>query len=180
MAVMGAAACDKSGPLADIDASDPFPGAKLPPGVATAAASASAPATAAPARAMPPRPVPTTSPTVRITMPEEVQLQAIQYMAAMQAPQPSDAPADPKFAADFASKLAGLGKTDVYSSGRRIDLIVPKGCTATLPKSAIASQTGASLFSLLAHGILVVRCTDKEVQCLQSMRDADDVLCTHK
>ena len=47
-------------------------------------------------RAMPERPVPTSSPTVLITMPEEVQLKAIQYMAAMQAPRRrANAPADP-------------------------------------------------------------------------------------
>jgi hypothetical protein len=33
---------------------------------------------------------------------------------------------------------------------------------------------------MLAHGVLVVRCADRELQCLQSTRDADDVLCTHK
>ena len=67
---------------------------------------------------MPPRPVPTTSPTVRITMPEEVQLQAIQYMAAMQAPQPSDAPADPAYAKQIADALAPLGKPDVIERPR--------------------------------------------------------------
>jgi hypothetical protein len=180
------AACDKSGPLADIDASSPWPLASAappsapPPPSATAAA---ADATAAPAdagRAMPPRPVPTTNPTVRITMPIDVQLQAIQYMAAMQAPQPSDAPADPAYAGQIADSLKALGKPDVVSSGRRIDLAMAKGCDATLPRQAIARYTGASLPVLLAHGVLVVRCADRELQCLQSTRDADDVLCTHK
>jgi len=55
-----------------------------------------------------------------------------------------------------------------------------KGCDATLPKQLIARSTGASLGVLLAHGVLVMKCLDKQVQCLQSTRDADDVLCTHK
>jgi hypothetical protein len=28
--------------------------------------------------------------------------------------------------------------------------------------------------------MLVVRCTDKQIQCLQSTRDATDVICVHK
>jgi hypothetical protein len=167
--------CDKSGPLADIDASSPWP-------LARSANSASATAASAPpdaGRAMPPRPVPTSSPTVRITMPMETQLQAIQYMAAMQAPQPSDAPADLTYAKQIADGLAPVGKTDV-SSGRLIDVKMSKGCNATLPRESIARHTGASLTTLLAHGVLVVRCTDHELQCLQSTRDADDVLCVHR
>jgi hypothetical protein len=171
-----AAACDKSGPLADIDASSPWPLARS---AASASASALAAASADAGRVMPPRPVPTSSPTVRITMPMETQLQAIQYMAAMQAPQPSDAPADPTYAKQIADGLASLGKTEV-SSGRLIDVRVAKGCNATLPRESIASHTGASLTTLLAHGVLVVRCTDHELQCLQSTRDADDVLCVHR
>ena len=128
---------------------------------------------------MPPRPVPTTSPTVRITMPMDVQLQAIQYMAAMQAPQPSDPPADPAYAKDLAEKLRPVGKVDVISSGRLIDVRVGK-CTDTLPKESITRYSGATITGLFPHGVLVVRCTDKEVQCLQSTRDADDVLCAHK
>jgi hypothetical protein len=128
---------------------------------------------------MPPRPVPTTNPTVRITMPIDVQLQAIQYMAAMQAPQPNDPPADPTFAKDLADKLRPVGRTDVVSSGRRIDLAVSR-CDATLPKEAIARYSGGTITTLLPHGVLVIRCADKELQCLQSTRDPDDVLCTHK
>lgn len=131
-------------------------------------------------RVMPPRPVPTSSPTVRITMPIDVQLQAIQYMQAMQAPQPNDAPADPAYGKQIADALRPVGKTDVVSSGRRIDILLAKGCDATLPRESIARHTGASLTTLLSHGVLVVRCADHELQCLQSTRDADDVLCTHK
>ncbi len=174
------AACDKSGPLAGLDASSTW--------VVVPSASASAPAPSTGAlsppdagRVMPPRPVPTSSPTVLITMPQDVQLQAIQYMAAMQAPQPGDAPADPAYAKQIADQLRSLGKTEVISSGRRIDLVMEKGCDASLPRESVARRTAAaSLTTLLSHGVLVVRCADRAVQCLQSTRDATDVLCTHK
>jgi hypothetical protein len=113
-------------------------------------------------------------------MPEPVQLLAIQYMAAMQAPQPSDAPADPAYAKQVADQLRAVGRTDVVSSGRRIDLVLERGCDATLPRESVARHTGASLTVLLAHGVLVVRCADHAIQCLQSTRDASDVLCTRK
>ena len=96
-------------------------------------------------RVMPPRPVPTSSPTVLITMPMETQLLAIQYMAAMQAPQPGDAPADPDYGKTIADAFRPLGKTDVISSGRLIEVKMEKGCDATLPKSAVARYTGATL-----------------------------------
>lgn len=169
-------ACDKSGPLADLDGSWTVAPSSVPS--SAAASTALAPVDAG--RHMPPRPVPTTSPTVRITMPMDVQLQAIQYMAAMQAPQPDDAPADPAYAHSIASALSAVGKTDVISSGRSIDILLARGCDATLPKQSIARHTGASLTTLLTHGVLVIRCSDHELQCLQSTRDADDVLCTHK
>ena len=167
------AGCDKSGPLADLNTSTG----------ATSSAAAAKPYDAAPptpTRVMPPRPVPTTSPTVLITMPQEIQLEAIQYMAAMNAPQPSDAPADPTYAKQIADQLRAVGKTDVVSSGRRIDILMEKGCDATLPRESIARRTGAPLTTLLAHGVLVIRCADHALQCLQSTRDANDVLCTHK
>jgi hypothetical protein len=170
------AGCDKSGPLADLDAGWTFAPAPQTSDSATAAPLAPHDA----GRLMPPRPVPTTSPTVRVTMPVEVQLQAIQYMAAMEAPQPDDASPDPAYAQTIATSLASVGKIDVVSSGRRIDIAMAKGCDATLPKQAIARHTGALLTTLLAHGVIVVRCADHEIQCLQSTRDADDVLCTHK
>jgi hypothetical protein len=173
---MTGAACDQAGPLADLDA-----GWTITPAAAPSdSVSAAPPAPRNAGRTMPPRPVPTTSPTVRITMPIDVQLQAIQYMAAMEAPQPDDAPPDPAYAQSIASSLASVGKVEVISSGRRIDITLAKGCDATLPKQAIARHTGALLATLLAHGVIVVRCADHELQCLQSTRDADDVLCTHK
>ena len=113
-------------------------------------------------------------------MPIETQLQAIQYMAAMQAPQPDDSPVDPEYAKGVAARLAAVGQPDVISSGRLIDIAMAKGCEATVPRESLARHTGASLNSLLAHGVLVVRCRDHELECLQSTRDADDVLCVHK
>jgi hypothetical protein len=175
--VVGLIACDKSGPLAELDAAT----VALPAVTTAEAAATSTDAGSRDAgRSMPTRPVPTSSPTVLITMPIEVQLQAIQYMAAMQAPQPGDAAADPTYAKTIADSLRGAGRPDVVSSGRRIDVLLEKGCDATLPRQLIARSTGASLTTLLAHGVLVVRCADHALQCLQSTRDADDVLCTHK
>jgi hypothetical protein len=171
-----ALACDKSGPLADLDASGPWPNA---PSASPSSAAAPSAAPFDAGRIMPPRPVPVTSPTVRITMPMDVQLQAIQYMAAMEAPQPNDPPADPTYAKELADKLRPVGRIDVVSSGRRLDLYVGK-CDSAMPKESISRYTGATITTLLPHGVLVVRCTDKEVQCLQSTRDPDDVLCTHK
>jgi hypothetical protein len=174
------AACDKSGPLADLDvAAGPATVPSTPAASATAASSA--PATTRDAgRVMPPRPVPTSSPTVTIGMPEQVQLQAISYMQAMQAPWPGDASADPTYAKQIADSIRSLGKVEVISSGRRIQVTLPKGCDASFPKSAAGRSSAASLGVLLANGILVVGCVDKSVECWQSTRDADDVLCVHK
>jgi hypothetical protein len=178
LAVLSLAGCDKSGPLADLDASS---SSTSPSGGGAASASAfAATATFDAGRTMPPRPVPSGVTTVTIRMPLETQLKSIEYMEAMKAPQPNDAPADPDFAKDIADRLRPVGKPEVISSGRQIDVTLPKGCDATLPKQAIARFTGASLTSLLAHGVLVVRCADRELQCYQSTRNADDVLCTHK
>ena len=171
-------ACEPSGPLASVDAGNPWPLATAaPPSVDTSLADASQPDAG---RSMPERPVPKSSPTVTIGMPVDVQLKAIEYMAAMQAPQAGDAPADPTFAKSIADSLHGVGRPDVVSSGRRIDIQMDKGCDATLPRESIARHTGASLTTLLAHGVLVVRCADRSLQCLQSTRETDDVLCTRK
>jgi hypothetical protein len=79
-----------------------------------------------------------------------------------------------------ADALLGVGKTEVAAGGRRIDIVLAKGCDATLPKEAVARHTSATLTALRAEGVLVVKCVDHEIQCLQSTRDPDDVLCTHK
>jgi hypothetical protein len=171
-----AAGCDNSGPLAALDAGS----TPLPVAPAAIDRGPQLEAAAPPARVMPPRPVPTTSPTVKITMPIEVQLQAIQYMAAMQAPQPTDAPADLAYSKQIADSLVAVGKPDVISSGRVIKVVMAKGCDATLPRESLARRTGASLTTLLAHGVLVVSCHDHEIECVQSTRDENDVLCVHR
>jgi hypothetical protein len=170
------AACDKSGPLSNFDASGTW---AVNPG-AVEASTPTAGGVVEAGRVMPPRPVPTSSPTVTITMPMETQLQAIQYMAAMKAPQPGDAPADPDYAKQMADRLGSVGRPDVISSGREVEVRLEKGCDATLPKLTVARQTGATLGTLLAHGMLVVACIDHNVECLQSTRDAGDVLCVHR
>ena len=48
----------------------------------------------------------------------------------------------------------------------------------TVPSRAIVTRAGLPLSTLYAHGVLVVRCNDAHVQCLQSTRDPTDVLCT--
>ena len=142
---------------------------------------------------MPPRPVPRTSPTVGSGMPAEVQMEAIAYMTAMGEPR-FDAPnADPQWAGDFAEKLRpitrGLDKgpadekekldrVEVIGGGRKLDMMMAGGCDAETPSRAIVTRAGLSLSTLLAHGVLVVRCNDARVQCLQSTRDPTDVLCT--
>ncbi len=171
--------CDK-GTTASISNPSEDAAASEPRGPAAPPASESAASPVAATRTMPPRPVPTSSPTVKITMPQEVQLLAIQYMAAMQAPQPSDAPADPAYAKLIADQLRSVGKTDVISSGRRIDILLEKGCDAKLPRESVARRTDASLPLLLAHGVLVIRCADHALQCLQSTREVSNVLCTRK
>ena len=125
-------------------------------------------------------------------MPESVQLQAIQYMLAMEAPRPDDPNADPEFAAQLADQLRpivmsfdkGSGgekqkmdRVDVLASGRKIDLRMARGCEAEVPQHVLA-RVGSAPAALLVHGVLVVRCVDDHTQCLQSTRDPGDVLCT--
>jgi hypothetical protein len=169
-------ACEKSGPLANLGLDASAPAASASAAASTASASAAADAGG---REMPPRPVPKETPTVTITMPMETQLKAIQYMEAMKAPQKNDLPADATYAQHVADLMKSFGKTEVISSGRSIDITMVKGCDAHVPRAAI-TQTGISQQLLLAHGILVVRCADKNLQCLQSVRDLDDVLCVHR
>jgi hypothetical protein len=162
------------------------------------ASSASAPRTAldaaaaAPASvAMPERPIPKGQTMVSMGAPEEVQMKAITYMAAMRSPHPGDANSDPAYAADLQNKLKpvllGLDKgpdkpkwnrVEVSVNGREIDLLMSQGCDAETPKRAVVNGAGVPLTTLLSHGVLVVKCNDVKVQCLQSTRDPDDVLCT--
>jgi hypothetical protein len=142
---------------------------------------------------MPPRPIPKGASTVGQGMPQDVQMQAITYMMAMQAPHDDDPMADPAYAEGLAKRLAPvvasidkgspadkarLGRTETQAGGRRVDLLMASGCDAQLPMTAVVRRGGTSLTELLAHGVLVVRCNDAHWQCLQSTRDPEDVLCT--
>jgi hypothetical protein len=141
--------------------------------------------------AMPERPIPKGQTMVGMGAPEEVQMKAITYMAAMRSPHPGDANADPAYAADLSNKLKpillGLDKgpdkpkwnrVDVVANGREINLLMSQGCDAETPKRAVVNGAGVQLATLVQHGVLVIKCNDVKIQCLQSTRDADDVLCT--
>jgi hypothetical protein len=196
-AILSLAGCDKEppSPAPAVDATAPQKPAEPP----RAEASAITDASVAPAPAstwdgsMPPRPVPKTSPTVGSGMPMETQMRAIAYMAAMGQPQIDDAPADPKYAEQLAAQLrpivmsldhgpaeekARLDRVEVVGSGRRIDLLLSAGCDAQAPMRAVVTRANVPLSTLRSHGVLVVRCNDARVQCLQSTRDPTDVLCT--
>jgi hypothetical protein len=142
---------------------------------------------------MPTRPIPKPALTVGASMPAETQMKAIAYMAAMSQPGPGDANAEPEYAANLANQLrpitmsmdrgsaedkARLNRVEVVGSGRRIDLLMADGCDAKAPQMAVVTRGGHSFVTLQSHGVLVVRCNDQHVQCLQSTRDPTDVLCT--
>jgi hypothetical protein len=141
--------------------------------------------------AMPDRPVPKPQTMVSSGMSEEVQMKAISYMVAMRAPHPDDAPADEAYATELAAKLrpillamdkggdkAKWNRVDVIGGGRQIDLLMSDGCDAKAPFNAVTARANIPLSTLLSHGVLVVRCNDTKHQCLQSVRDPEDVLCT--
>lgn len=169
----------------------------------TASASAPAPATSAPHDAgasasdagtkvaMPERPVPKDVAVVRMDMPEEVQMKAITYMSAMRAPHADDPAADSVYAEELRKKLDGLSKaldrggdkatmnkSAVMGGGRQIDLLMSEGCQPETPKKLLVQRAGVQLNAAYSRGVLVIRCNDKTLQCLQSTRDPDDVLCT--
>lgn len=166
------------------------------PATADAALAAAATADAGPADAgdavpMPERPVPRDTPVVSMTMSEEVQMKAIQYMIAMRAPRPVDPAVDEAYVADVVKKLKGaslavdrgagkasMNRTEAVASGRQIDLLMADGCTPETPKKIAVQRAGIPLSILHAHGVLALRCNDKKLQCLQSTRDPGDVLCT--
>lgn len=140
---------------------------------------------------MPDRPVPKPETMVSSGMSEEVQMKAISYMVAMRAPHPDDAPADEAYATELANKLkpivlamdkggdkAKWNRVDVIGGGRQLDLLMSEGCDAKAPFTAVTARANVPLSTLLSHGILVVRCNDTKRQCLQSVRDPEDVLCT--
>lgn len=141
--------------------------------------------------AMPERPVPRPQTMVGSGMPIEVQQKAIAYMVAMRAPHLDDVPADPAYAADLVAKLkpialamdtgadkARMNRVEMVANGRQIDVLMATGCDEHTPQRAVVNRAGLPLSTLVSHGVLVVRCNDARIQCLQSTRDADDVLCT--
>jgi hypothetical protein len=139
---------------------------------------------------MPERPIPRPQTMVGSGMSIEVQQKAIAYMVAMRAPHPDDVGADPVYAADLVTKLKPivlsmdsgadkrLNRVDVVANGRQIDLLMAGGCDEKTPQRAVTSRAGVSFPTLVSHGVLVIRCNDSRVQCLQSTRDPEDVLCT--
>lgn len=142
---------------------------------------------------MPARPIPKPALTVSSGMPAETQLKAIAYMAAMGQPRFDDAPAGADYAASLATQLKPiamsmdrgaadeklrLNRVEVVAGGRRIDLLMADGCDARTAQLAVVGRLGVSFVALLSHGVLVLRCNDAHVQCLQSTRDSTDVLCT--
>ena len=140
---------------------------------------------------MPERPIPKPQTMVTQNAPEEVQMKAISYMVAMRAPRPDDPPADEAFATDLVNKLKpvvlGMDKgpdkqrwnrVEMVAKGRQIDMYMSEGCDAKAPYNAVAQRLNVPLTTLLAHGVLVLRCNDTKRQCLQSVREQDDVLCT--
>ena len=190
--ILLASACDNkqegaSGTTGAPSASAAAPEAGAPP-VAFASAEAGAKPQAIP---MPERPIPRPQTMVGSGMSIEVQQKAIAYMIAMRAPHPDDVAADSAYASDLASKLkpivlsmdtgadkARYDRIEVVAGGRQIDLMMASGCDEHAPMRAVVNRAGVPLSALVSHGVLVVRCNDARIQCLQSTRDPDDVLCT--
>lgn len=128
---------------------------------------------------------------VTSSMPVDVQMKAVSYMVAMRAPRLDDVPADPAYAADLVTKLkpislsmdsggdkARMNAVSMVANGRQIDILMASGCDEKMPLRAVVTRAGLSFVTLVSHGVLVIRCNDAKVQCLQSTRDPDDVLCT--
>lgn len=140
---------------------------------------------------MPERPVPRPQTMVGSGMPIDVQQKAVVYMVAMRAPHLDDAAADNEYAKGLADKLrpialsmdsggdkGRMNRVDVVANGRQLDLLMSAGCDEKTPLRAVVTRAGLSFATLVSHGVLVVRCNDAKIQCLQSTRDPDDVLCT--
>lgn len=140
---------------------------------------------------MPERPIPKGQTMVSASAPIEQQQKAIAYSMAMRAPRAEDANAEPDYAKELADKLRGISlsmdngpdkgrmnRTEVLANGRQIDLLMSGGCNEKTPMSAVVQRAGVRLATLAMHGVFVVRCNDARIQCFQSTRDGDDVLCT--
>ncbi len=143
--------------------------------------------------AMPERPIPKGKSTVTSGMPPEIQLRAIGYMNAMGQPRFDDAWIDESYVTDLVAKLkpinvsfdrgspgdqSRLNRIDVFGKGRKIELLLARGCSEDMPKRAVVQRAGASFDALKSHGVLVLACHDQQIQCLQSTRDPEDVICT--
>ena len=186
--LLASGACDNKQDAAGA-ASGAGSGAAAASGSATAVVDAAVkPAATVP---MPERPVPRPQTMVSSGMSIEIQQKAIGYMVAMRAPHPDDVAADPAYASDLVAKLkpialsmdtgadkARLNRVEVVANGRQIDILMATGCDEHAPQRAIVNRAGLPLSTLVAHGVLVVRCNDARIQCLQSTRDPEDVLCT--
>lgn len=181
-------ACEKpQGAAPDAASSAPLPASSAAP-----SASAERPRTPVEAGAptMPERPIPRPQTTVGAGMPIDVQQKAIAYMVAMRAPRPDDPSADPAYADELAQKLRPivasvdtgsdkrLNRVEVAGGGRQVDLLMAGGCDEKTPARAVVQRAGVPLATLASRGIFVVRCNDARIQCLQSTRDPNDVLCT--
>jgi hypothetical protein len=160
-------------------------------GAAEAGAAADEGGSKPPVIAMPERPVPRPQTMVGSGMSIEIQQKAISYMVAMRAPHLDDVPADPTYATDLVNKLkpivlsmdsgadkARMDRVEMVANGRQIDLLMAGGCDEKTPLRAVVSRAGVPFAALVSHGVLVIRCNDIKIQCLQSTRDPDDVLCT--
>ncbi len=112
-------------------------------------------------------------------------------MVAMRAPHTDDSAADPVYANELVTKLkpialsmdtgadkARMNRVEAIANGRQIDILMSGGCDEKMPLRAVTTRAGISLAALLTHGVLVLRCNDARIQCLQSTRDPEDVLCT--
>jgi hypothetical protein len=79
---------------------------------------------------------------------------------------------------DKGADKSRFNRVDVVANGRQIDLLMAAGCDAKTPQRAVVGGAGVPLATLASRGVFVIRCNDLKIQCLQSTRDPDDVLCT--
>jgi len=191
--ILLASACDnkQEGGGAAVGSASAAPQTAAPEAGAAASATTEEAGAKPAAIPMPERPIPRPQTMVGSGMSIEVQQKAISYIIAMRAPHPDDVAADPVYAADLVTKLkpivlsmdngadkARLNRLEVVANGRQIDLLMAGGCDEKTPQRAVTSRAGVSFPTLVSHGVLVIRCNDARVQCLQSTRDPEDVLCT--
>ena len=193
--LLASAACDKKDDAGSAGAAGSAASATatVPDASAVSAGGTDAGGEARPKSAFPMPEQPVTLPQTMVGsgMPVETQQKAIGYMAAMRAPHPDDAPADPAYAKDLVEKLkpislamdngaekGRMNRVEMVASGRQIDILMAAGCDEKTPVRAVATRASVPLAALVSHGVLVIRCNDMRIQCLQSTRDPDDVLCT--